>query len=70
MHNGVIEIVVKGDPASLANFFRAVSFYPVTACSTVPVWNPDKTPDGYHAAMEFERSRAERFLNPTLFERK
>lgn len=70
MLNGEIEIVIKGDPVSVANFFRAASFYPTTTCAAAEAPEFGKTPDGGRAAMEFERSRALWDGNPNIFERK
>lgn len=69
MYNGEIEITIKGEPASMANFIRAVSFHPAATCAASSEWEPYKIP-GNRAVMEFERSRAMREGNPNLFERK
>lgn len=69
MQEDNIKITVEGDFASVANFFRAVSFYPATTCAAGGCWEPDQIP-GNRAVMEFERSKVLREGNPNLFERK
>lgn len=64
-----IKIAIEGDPESVANFFRAVSFHPAITCVAGDCWDPDKIP-GNRAIMEFERSKVLREGNPNLFERK
>lgn len=67
-HNN-IKVSVEGDPASVASFFRALSFYPATTCVAGCCWQPDQIP-GNHAVMEFEKSKVLHEGNPNLFERK
>lgn len=69
MQDNSVKITVEGDPANIANFFRAVSFYPATTCVAVSGGETDKIPGNY-AVMEFERSKMLRDGNPNLFDRK